>query len=138
MMIDSLPRLAEGVFERVWKIIRLKEGEFFTCDLPVIAVSKKTMELEGRNTDDSSEMLGLSTAHALIYPLSRTVGIVMYLPIKSKTFRYEMADVHYGYHDGLMPENDSIVNLFQSEVIDKAQKYIFCNPNDKNAVINQV
>lgn len=120
-LTDMLPKLLKYFLGRPWALVTFGRRHLITSDAPVTLVPRRdAQEWEG---------VGLMTAGAILFPASRTQGLVLADPIPISTV-VSVDEVATGVADLRLPPSTSHAKAFNSGALLNANRAVFHHPAD--------
>ena len=124
-LVQLLPKLLKYFLGRPWALVTFTRRHLITSDAPVALVPRRgALEWEG---------VGLMTAGAILFPLSRTQGLVLADPIPISNV-VTVDQVATGIADLRLPPSASHAKAFNSGAIMNARRSLFHHPDDATLV----
>ena len=119
-MLD-IQQYAPYYFARTWRLVRFDRKRLLTCDAPVSLLPYPEAPADGP--------VGIGTAWLILFPMSRTVGIIM-----SANMIDQPAAVASGQTDVTMQGSAYLADLFNEATISNARESIFHHPDDESLI----
>ncbi|WP_345482201.1 DUF4238 domain-containing protein [Amnibacterium soli] len=120
-LVDLLPKLLKYFLGRPWALVSFERKHLITSDAPVTLVPRRDAQDE--------EGVGLMTAAAILFPISRSQGLVMADPMPiSRTVTVE--EVSAGVADLRLPASAAHARSFNSAAVINARRAVFHHPAD--------
>lgn len=108
-------------FGRSWMLVRFNRKRLLTCDTPVILLPHPDAPADAT--------VGIGTAWAILFPLSRITGLMMFQHLTG-----EPHDVVSGHFDTIAEGSTYLAEQFNAATIRNARECIFHHPDDASLV----
>lgn len=132
MMGHALPESLPYFVMRPWYLVRFERRVLMTCDTPV------ALAPDPRGADDQDSAIGLATAAAITFPLTRDIGLMMMSPPSAAhvdQFRDDVARATLdGELDGVEPPTARLAVMFNALAVSNARRWLYHHPDDTHLV----
>lgn len=124
-LADSLPTVYPYFAGRPWVLIRFGRRSLMTCDTPIALIpDEDTSPFSG---------VGVGSALAMTFPLSRKMGLVLSSP-EPWFERVHIDEVSAGALDGQAEPSTRYAAMFNYATVQNSREWIFHHPDDADLV----
>lgn len=121
-VLDLLPQIVKYFLFRPWMLVRFERRTLITCDTPISLMP---------HPDDEPFMgVGLQTAWGMIYPMSRSTGLILADPMVLAEGGIPPDFVASGRADQTLPPSSRLASTFNRLTISNAREWVFYHPDD--------
>lgn len=125
-----VPRLVEHLLGRPWELVRFESPSLLTSDEPITPLANPA--------EPQSVGLGLENSWALMFPLSREVGLLMFRDPMGFLVDAVAEDIARGRFDTARCGDPESAHLFNTNTAMHAHMFAYHHPDDAHLMPEQV